>query len=68
MSIFAERLKELRMENNLSQSELARNTGLSQTAIGKWESDKRRPSIDVLTTLCDYFKVSADFLVGLKDE
>lgn len=67
MNKFAERLKELRQEKNLTQTELAKETGLSQTGIGKWESNKRTPSIDVVIILCNYFKVSSDYLIGLED-
>ncbi len=67
MNKFAQRLKELRLEENLSQTELAKRTGLTQTAIGKWEQNKRTPSIEVLYVLCRYFHVSADYLIGLED-
>ena len=67
MNKFAERLKELRIEEHLSQSELARRTGLTQTAIGKWEQNKRTPSVEALYVLCQYFKVTADYLIGLED-
>lgn len=67
MSSFAERLKDLRLENNLTQTQLAKETGLSQTGIGKWEMGKRTPNIDVLITLAKYFNVTTDFLCGLVD-
>lgn len=67
MNKFAERLKELRIEENLTQTELAKRTGLTQTAIGKWEQNKRTPSVEALYILCQFFKVSADYLIGLED-
>lgn len=67
MNKFAERLKELRIENNLTQTQLSKETGLSQTGIGKWESGQRTPNIDILITLAQYFKVSTDYLCGLED-
>lgn len=67
MNKFAERLKELRLEKHLTQTELAKETGLSQTGIGKWEANQRTPSIDVIIVLCKYFNVSSDYIIGLED-
>ncbi len=38
MSKFKERLKEIRLDHNLTQTELAKQTGISQAAIAKWET------------------------------
>lgn len=59
-------LKDLRMEKGLSQKELAIETGLSLSAIGKWEAGFREPSGNVLIVLSKYFKVSTDYLLGLE--
>ena len=64
---FAERLKELRLENNLSQDQLAKKVGLSHTAIGYWELGKRVPGIDAVVVLAKFFKVSLEYMVGLED-
>lgn len=64
---FAERLKELRLENNLSQDQLAKKVGLSHTAIGYWELGKRVPNIDAVVVLAKFFKVSLEYMVGLED-
>ncbi len=64
MSNFAERLKELRIENNLSQEQLASKVGLSHTAIGLWEQNKRTPNLDAVIKLAKFFKVSIDYLSG----
>lgn len=67
MSIFAERLKELRTEKNLSQKELADELKISQAIISHYEKDIRKPTLDIIVMLCKYFKVSADYLIGLED-
>lgn len=67
MNKFGERLKDLRMERNLTQTQLAKATGLSQTGIGKWELGQRTPNIDVLILCAKFFQVSADYLCGLED-
>lgn len=64
---FAERLKELREEMNLSQNELAEQTGFSAACINRWEKSIRVPNVESLFTLCIFFKVSADYLIGLEN-
>ncbi len=67
MDKFPERLKELRIENNLSQRALARATNLSQSAIVHWENNTRVPNADAVIILAQYFNVSTDYLLGLED-
>lgn len=67
MEKFAERLKELRVEKNLSQRELAKETGYSQAAIARWEAKLQIPNIEVAIDLSSYFGVSSDYLLGLED-
>ncbi len=62
-----ERIKELRLEMNLSQMMLSKKTGLKQGSISRWEAGERAPSIDALIVLALFFKVSLDYLVGLED-
>ena len=66
MNKFSERLQELRIEKNLSQSQLAKelNNELTNSAISLWELGKRTPNLDALIIL----NVSIDYIAGLKDE
>ena len=64
---FAERLKELRKERNMSQMELAVATHISQSAIAKWELKKTEPTASALIVLSRFFEESVDFLLGLSD-
>lgn len=64
---FPERLKELRIEKNLSQRALAKDLGVSQAAVARWESGLQTPNIDILILVSKYFGVTADFLIGLED-
>ena len=64
---FSERLKELRQEHGLSQMDLSQKTGLSQSAIAKWELNKTEPTASALITLSKFFNESVDFLLGLID-
>lgn len=64
---FAKRLKELRVENGLSQDELGHNVGLTQRKISKLETMQLVPSPQIIVNIAKYFNVSADYLLGLED-
>lgn len=67
MNKFAERLKELRNEKDISQNELAKQLNISVACINRWENNLRTPNIDSLILLCEFFSCSADYLIGLED-
>lgn len=67
MDSFGKRLKELRQEKGLSQKVLAEQIGQAQSTINYWERDRKEPTISGLKKLCDYFDVSADYLIGRTD-
>ncbi len=64
MESFNERLKHLRLSQNLSQKDLARILSVGQTTIANYENGDRFPSPMTLYRLADYFDVSTDFLYG----
>ena len=66
--IFADRLKTLRAQNHIKQSELAAIIGVKNTTISMMELGERGPSAEVLCALADYFDVSLDYLVGRSDD
>ncbi len=61
-------LKELRIENSLTQKDLAVKLGITQDSISLWEKGKRIPDTQYLTKLCEIFNVSADYLLGRTDD
>lgn len=65
--IFAERLKELRHENNLSMKKLAEKIGVSDAAIARWENCERSINLHNLVAIAKYFNVTTDYLCGLED-
>ncbi len=65
--MFKERLKELRIEKNLTQDKLAKLVGMSKMTISHWESGYCEPSIAQLVMLSNLFEVSVDYLVGKID-
>lgn len=66
MKKFAERLKELRIERELSQAQLAKATGLSHTAITYWETEQRVPNANAIIILAAFFNVTTDYLLGVE--
>ncbi len=60
---FAENLKKIRKDNNLSQEELAEELGVSRQAISKWESSLAYPEMDKIIALCDKFNLNIDDLL-----
>ena len=64
---FKNRLKELRMANNLSQMQLAKVLGISQSAIAKWELGKTEPTASAIILVAKYFNESTDYILGVID-
>jgi transcriptional regulator with XRE-family HTH domain len=64
----SERLKDLRVERHLTLEQLADATGLSKSALGKYETeDFKDISPFAITTLADFYGVSTDYLLGLTE-
>ncbi len=68
MEIFTQRLKELRKERGLTQKQLAEVLETTDDSIFSWEKGRSQPSIETLQKICNYFNVSADYLIGLKND
>ena len=62
--LFAQRLRELRKEKNILQSDLAKDLNITQRKVSYWETEKIEPDISSLWKLSDYFSVSIDYLIG----
>ena len=67
MKIFAKRLKELRQEKELTLHAVSLQIGCPLTTYANYEQGKREPSIDMLKILCDFYDVTADYLIGRTD-
>ncbi|MDD2401970.1 MAG: helix-turn-helix transcriptional regulator [Clostridia bacterium] len=61
---FGDRLKDLRTEKGLTQTELANIIGLKKTTISNYETGFSFPDYKTLIKLADFFKVSTDYLLG----
>lgn len=62
------KIKELRLENALTQKEFAERLGLDAHNVGDWERGKGEPNSDMLVKIASVFGVSVDYLLGLEDD
>lgn len=68
MSIqFSKRLQQLRKEKGLKQFELAKALNTTQRRISYMENGIVEPDLATLVSLANFFEVSTDFLLGIKD-
>ncbi|MCC0642475.1 MULTISPECIES: helix-turn-helix transcriptional regulator [unclassified Clostridioides] len=58
------KLKQLRIKNNLKQSDVALLLNVTQGAVGMYENDKRTPSAELIVRLAELFNVTTDYLLG----
>lgn len=61
---FPERLKALRLEENLTQKDVSQAIGISQPAYTYWEKGEKTPTPDKLLALAKLFNVTTDYLLG----
>ncbi len=64
---FGERLRNLREDADLNQTQLGKAVKMSQRKISYMECGKCEPSIDDILAFCHYFKVSSDYFLGLSN-
>lgn len=64
--MIGERIKELRKSKKMSQSELGKFIGVSQTTVTAWENGRAEPSSSYVAKLATFFNVSTDYLLGRK--
>ena len=64
---YIKRLKELRIENDVSQQEISRYLNVRQNTYSQYETGKRELPINVLIELAKYYKVTTDYILGLED-
>lgn len=66
--IFSQRIKTLRKQHRLSQQELGDVIGVTHKTISTIESGQYYTTVEKLIVLAKFFDVSADYLLGLRDE
>ena len=65
-AFYIKRIRDLREDNDKTQQEIADILGTSQTMYARYERGANELPIHHLIVLCKYYKVSADYILGLK--
>lgn len=68
MKTLGERLRELRKERDLNQTELANILHLTRNQIASYEQDRVQPSLDIIVLYCKFFNTSADYLLDISHD
>ena len=61
-------IKRLRTQKGITQERFAQDVGVSVQTVSRWENDVNVPDLSMLPILASYFKVTTDFLLGVKGE
>ena len=64
ITALSQRLRQLRLEKDLRQDQLAKLVHVEKSSISMYENDVRQPSYEVLLRYADIFGVSVDYLLG----
>lgn len=65
---YPQKLKELRKEHNLNQTEVAEVLNIKQTVYSRYERNENEMPIKHLIQLAQFYKVTTDYILGLTDE
>ncbi|AGF54771.1 DNA-binding protein [Clostridium phage HM T] len=65
--LLKDRLKELRLERDLLQKDIAQILNLTTSAYGYYEQGKRVPDSETIKILSNFYNVSSDYLLGMSD-
>lgn len=65
---YTKRLYDLRIDNDLKQEDIAKLLQITPQAYGMYENKKRGLPIEYLITLCKFYNVSSDYILGLSDD
>ena len=68
MRTFQETLSALRREKNISQRQAAASLGISQALLSHYENGAREPGLQFVCRACDYYGVTADYLLGRSED
>lgn len=68
MKNYTERIRDLREDNDKTQQEIAEYLGTTQQVYSRYEKGINEIPIRHIIALCKYYHVSADYILGLKDE
>lgn len=60
-----ERIRHIREQNSMTQSELAKQLGITRSSVNAWELGISTPSTQYIVELANIFHVSTDYLLGI---
>ena len=63
-----ERIRALREDSDLTQTQVAEYLGMSQTGYSKYETGENSIPVDVVVKLADFYKTTTDYLLGRTDK
>ena len=66
--MFADRLKEIRVEKGITQVQLAETMGISKGTVAMWETGKREPNFETLNQLSEIFDKRIDYILGYSND
>ncbi len=64
MKSLGSKIRDLRKQSDMTQKTLAQSLGISASAVGMYEQDRREPDSKILNRLCQIFGVSGDYFIG----
>lgn len=67
-TMIGNKIRELRTQRRMSQTDLGKALNVSQQTVTKWENSRAEPSSTAITNISNYFNVSADWLLGRSKE
>lgn len=65
MPNYTEIIRNLRTDHDLSQAQVAEILGTTKNQVGKYERGEQEMPVKHIVTLCNYYRVSADYILGL---
>lgn len=65
--LFDKRIRDLRIEKGLKQSDVAKQLGVTPATVTRWENKTQEPDYLTLALLAQFFDVSTDYLLGLEN-
>ncbi len=65
--VIAQRIKELRLECGMTQTELSKAVGCTQSMVARWEKEECEPTATAIVKLAEALGCSCDYLLGKSD-
>ena len=66
--LFGQRLYEMRKKNHETQTDLGNVLGLAKSRVSEIESGKNTTTAEKIALICEHYRISADYLLGLSDD